>query len=82
MNRFVFRFVQNKDDQVLGSDFFYCLMVTYYFYTKVVTLQLLTFTVNVWCLIINMLRCFFCNFRLDSSLEVSGKLLYSATNII
>ena len=49
--------------------------VTYYFYTRVVTLQLLTFTNNVCCLIINTLS-FFCTCGLDSSLEVSDKLLY------
>ena len=52
-----------------------CLQVTYYFYTRVVTLLLLTFTVNVCCIIINMLS-FFCTCDLDSSLEVSDKLLH------
>ena len=82
----MFRFVQNIDDQVLSSEFYffavlrlYCLQVTC-FYTGVVKLQLLTFTVNVCCFIINTLRffliCFFYTCGLDSRLEVSGKFLY------
>ena len=73
--RFVFRFVQNIGDQVLSKEFLFviltlnCMQVTYYFYTRVVTLQLLTFTVNVCCLITNMLS-FFCTCGLDSSLDV------------
>ena len=83
-NRFMFRFVQNINDKVLSSEFYlftiltlYCFQVAY-FYTRVVALQLLTFTVNVCCLIIGMLRCFLICFfyTCDSILEVSDKFLY------
>ena len=44
-------------------------------YTRVMTLQLLKFTVNVCCLIINI-SSFIYTCCLDSSLEVSEKFLY------
>ena len=81
-NRFVFRFLQNIDDQVLRGEFFclpswhYTACGWHYFFTRVVTLQFLTFTVNVCYLIINMLS-FFCICGLDSSLKVSHKLCFS-----